>query len=136
MWDSRSKNNPFNTREKIFRELIRCNVATVEVPFSGGNDEGSVSRIRLFNADGAEIQVLEEAYIPSEYDEKTKSWKPTREMTRDEMLAEALSRPVYDKYGGFAGDFSVDGKVCWNVKERKVTESGERSCSESYDDDI
>jgi hypothetical protein len=134
--DVLSKNNPFNTREKIFRELTRCNVATVEVQFSGGGDEGSVNRIRLFNADGVEINVLEEAYISSEYDEKTKNWKPTREMTRDEMLAEALSQPVYDKYGGFDGDFSVDGKICWNVKERTVTESGERSCSESYDDSL
>ncbi len=134
--DVLSKNNPFNTREKIFSELAKRNAATVEVSFSGGNDEGSVNRIRLLDADGNEINVLEEAYISSEYDENTKSWKPAREMTRDEMLAEALSQPVYDKYGGFGGDFSVDGKICWDVKERKVTESGERSCSESYDDDI
>ena len=136
MWDSLSKTNLFNTREKVFSELVRRNVASAIVSFSGGGDEGSISGISLLDADGKEVSHLREAYIGSEYDEKTKSWQPARKMTTDEMLVEALGQPVYDKYGSFAGDYSVEGKVTWDVKNLKVNESGYQSYTQSYDEDI
>ncbi len=39
-------------------------------------------------------------------------------------LAEALSRPVYDEYGGFAGEFEVEGRVVWDVPNATVSMVG------------
>ena len=55
-------------------------------------------------------------------------------------LAEALSRPVYDEYGGFAGEFEVEGRVVWDVSKGTVGmegfEAGEDSeTGESSEDD-
>jgi hypothetical protein len=136
MWDSLSKNNLFNTREKVFSELVRRNVASVIVSFSGGGDDGSIDGISLLDADGKEVSHLRETYISSKWNEKTKSFEPDREMTEDEMLVEALGQPVYDKYGTFAGDYSVEGEILWDVKNQKVNDSGTQSYPQSYDEDI
>ena len=39
-------------------------------------------------------------------------------------LAEALSQPVYDEYGGFAGEFEVEGRVIWDVSKATVSMEG------------
>jgi hypothetical protein len=35
-------------------------------------------------------------------------------------LADALSDPVFEAYGTFAGDFDVTGDVIWDVEEKTV----------------
>jgi hypothetical protein len=130
-----SKTNLFNTREKVFSELTRRGVATVNVFFEGGGDDGSVTEICMLDANNVAVGRLKESFIETEFDEETKTWEHKRELTPDEMLFEALSQPVYEKHG-FNGDYRMEGKHCWDVKTHKVTESISRSCYESFDEGI
>lgn len=106
------------TREQVWEELTRRNAAKAVVHFSGGNDEGSVSRIELVDANGAEIGELQEIYAPTEWSEKEKKWVRKTQPTQEELLVNALVRPVYDKYYSFAGEYYVEGTVTFNVANR------------------
>lgn len=94
------------TREELFAELRRQGVAKVQVEFSGGGDEGGVDVILLLDSEGKIIRKLEEYYD-----------KPHP----DSDLSQSLAAPVYSRYGGFAGDFSVRGTVEWDVADGMVT---------------
>lgn len=97
-------------RRSVFARLKDKGVALVEVEFSGGHDEGGVDSIVLYDAEGAEIERLDE----------------------DDELGEALSEPIYDKYSTFAGEFSVTGVVTWNVVDETAAISGDES-NESWE---
>ena len=49
-------------------------------------------------------------------------------------LAEALSQPIYDEYGGFAGQFEVEGRVIWDVSKATVSMEGSEA-EESPEDE-
>lgn len=38
-----------------------------------------------------------------------------------------MEGPIYEEYGGFAGDFSVSGRVTWDAETGTVSMSGEES---------
>jgi len=127
------------SRDKVFATLKGMNVAKVEVFYSGGNDEGGVNQIDLFDADGKKIRSMEEYYGGnSVWDEAIKGWKQAEAPTDEQRLSQALCIPVYDKYGSFAGDFYVDGTITWDVENRKVRDHGTEQVShdESFDDDL
>jgi hypothetical protein len=93
------------TRDEVFQQLRQKGVKKAVVHFSGGNDEGGADSIVLHTSDGTETEAV--------------GWRSTSEGE----LNNALSEPVYAAYGGFAGDFSVDGEVVWDVEKRTVVMS-------------
>jgi len=101
------------TRDEAWAELARRGATRVVVEFSGGNDEGGPESIVLYGPDLDDpsklvsIGTVEESFGDAE--------------DADELLADALSKPIYDAYGSFAGEFSVDGKVTWDAPTRTVT---------------
>lgn len=95
------------TREGVFDELARRGVHRVEVEFHGGSDEGDVERIALYTEGAEEPMATLDAYGG----DSTAS---------DSLLSDALQRPVWDRYRGFAGDFDVMGSVVWMVADRCV----------------
>ena len=127
-------------------------VATVNVEFSGGNDEGGADAITYLDASGSQVAVdtpNAQAYEGNEYDPDTKNWKSTgwivaswgdgedrkyttRPATPDEIraaeLRKVLEAPIYDRYGSFAGEFSVYGTLTWDV----ATSTNEMHGQESY----
>ena len=104
-------------RNEIFEKLELRKVTSVSVAFSGGDDEGYCEEIILIHGDGS-ASTLSEPYISTTYDSVKQQWVYSRELTDDEVLAESLCKPIYDEFGSFAGDFSVDGHLIWNVKEK------------------
>lgn len=134
---------PTPTRAQVFDRLAEMGVATVEMEFSGGNDEGGVDVYSFLDADG---KVLPQPFqnVPSisghyTWDGDTSGIPagtpvvqeycgPGRHSLRRATPAEielrgfadALEQPIYSEYGSFAGEFSVYGVLTWNVKARTV----------------
>ena len=112
-------------------------IVKVDVHFSGGNDEGGADGFTAFDAEGKEValDLDSNAYEDQEFDPATKRWKPIgwtvhsfdpverkhgkRPATPEEIeiarLRDALEAPIYEEYGGFAGEFYVDGTCTWDV---------------------
>jgi hypothetical protein len=97
------------TREQVFNELTKRGVHTARVEFSGGSDEGHAEDIEFLDTQGNAMDHSVCVY-----------YGPTCGVGNDAALSEALQQPIYDQWGGFAGDFSVYGHCIWEVPERKV----------------
>jgi hypothetical protein len=141
---------------QILRDL---GVATVKVEFSGGNDEGGADSIVYLDASGSQVTLGlpdTRAYQSSKFDADT--WKPTgwivseyeppaegeergkwgtRPATPEEIrasdLLQVLEAPIYDRYGSFAGEFSVYGILTWDVATGKPSMDGQESYTEWVD---
>lgn len=132
-------NKNLMSRDAVFAALKAKGASKVEVHYGGGNDEGGVHDIYLYDAAGKKIGEMQEYYGgTSIWDEATKTYKPAEPPSDEQRLSETLCAPVYDKYGGFAGDFYVDGIVTWDVENRKVNDHGTEQVShdESFDEDL
>jgi hypothetical protein len=125
--------DPVLSKSGAFAELRNRGAAKAIVAFQGGNDEGGVEEITLLDADGKEVGKLQEYYGGSTWNPETKKWdkpKLNPQVQKDADLAEALGKPVYDKYYNFAGEFYVQGTVIWDVKTQDVKMSGSESHEE------
>jgi hypothetical protein len=90
----------------VYRELAARGVARAVVLFSGGGDEGGADAILLFDEAGSRLP-----YLPyTDYEDDSP----------DAALRRELEEPVYDRFGTFAGDFYVAGRVEWLVSSRRV----------------
>lgn len=119
------------SQNEVFDALEKRGVKTAQVHFSGGDDSGSIEYIMLHMPDGTTVELP----VPNWYYQYSNgkcqvmrsvpkadgSWEsvPYVPMPDDE-LADGLMEPVENRYGSFAGDYSVDGNVMWDVKERKA----------------
>lgn len=93
-------------RNWIYRELDKIGVAKAIVCFDGGNDDGGVQSIDYFDATGNKVKEIG-------FDE---SWEDHRSSS---TLEKELTKPIYDKYHTFCGDFYVSGTLTYDVCERK-----------------
>jgi uncharacterized protein DUF6878 len=96
------------TRADVFAELAERGVHTARVEFAGGNDEGHAENIELLDAEDKAIE------------HSIKIYYGTDGAQNDIALSEALQQPIYDRWCGFDGDFSVWGNCIWRVPERRV----------------
>lgn len=55
---------------------------------------------------------------------------------RMSQLENAISQPVFDKYGSFAGEFSVNGEVIWALEERRCYMEGDESSYEGFYEEV
>lgn len=112
------------SRSEVFRRLGELGADQGIVEFSGGNDEGAPDSIVLRRGGEAIRELI--------------SWpEPPHSCTAAEaQLIDALTAPVYEIYGTFAGDFDVTGEVIWDVPARTVQmirdERSEYEHSEDY----
>lgn len=125
-------------RPAVFAELRKRNITQVKVHFSGGNDEGGADSHVATLADGTKVEL---GRVTVYQDWRTKQHFAyeaggQRPATDDEMaeqrLLDGLEQPIYDEYGSFAGEFSVDGIVTWNVKDEKVSMAKEEQSGYDY----
>ena len=140
-----------NSIRSAMTTLQGLGVVKVNIGFSGGNDEGGADAITYLDAAGEKVETgLPEtgAYQSTEFDATTNTWKPTgwivtewdrdtgkhsnRPATDEEVratqLREVLEAPIYDRFGSFAGEFSVYGDLTWDV----ATGTHEMHGQESY----
>lgn len=114
----------FMDRHKIFSTLKARNIVKVEVHYSGGDDEGGVNQIDLIDTAG-KVEHMEEYYDGySKWNDATQRWEEPAPPTEEQLLSKSLCRPVYDRYGSFAGEFYVNGSVVWDVVAGTVKDSG------------
>ena len=133
------KKNNMMSRDSVFAALSKRGAVRVEVDYSGGNDEGGVNGITLFDANGENIGHMDEYYGETQqWDEATKKYIPSPPPTDEQRLSQALCAPVYDKYYSFAGDFYVNGILTWDVANKKINMRGteEVSHDEDFDEDL
>ncbi len=91
------------TREQVFAELATRGVHTARVEFAGGGDEG--------DAEDSE-QIEHSVRVCCDRNDSAGDG--------DSALSHALQDPIYERWGGFAGAFSVSGHCIWHVPDRKV----------------
>ena len=97
------------TRAEVFAALASRGADRAVVQFSGGNDEGGPDSITLYEAEN------ELTLLPTwPHGEDTVAAKA------DARLADALSDPLFEAYGTFAGDFEVSGEIIWDVAGKTV----------------
>ena len=108
-------------RDDVWTELARRKVDLVKVEYSGGNDEGGVEVICFY-----QLSVTgNEQMVGVLKDHPSYRVNLTPEQKSDNQLYRFLEQPVYDKWGGFNGEYSVSGTLTWEVIKRTVTHSGE-----------
>lgn len=112
------------TRDEAWTALTLRGVDYAVVQFSGGNDEGGADAITLTRQEGDTLVKVAELRGWSDVD---------RDSPEDEALGDALEGPVRDSYGGFAGEFWVNGTVTWDVTKREIRQDAdERSSGEDW----
>jgi hypothetical protein len=126
------------TKNEIFEELKKRGAAKAIVTFSGGGDEGGVNCIDLFDASSKNIGSLDENFEAEKWNPETKRMEPVENIPMDGKLANALGKPVYDKYGGFAGEFYVSGEIIYDVAASSIKINGteEVSHGESFEEEL
>jgi hypothetical protein len=122
------------TREEIFAFIESKGGDSVVVSYSGGNDEGGIDSIEMFKD---ELKVCEFEEPREEWNAIQHTYVPDDSNPDNKFIA-AMTAPVYEEYHSFAGEYSVEGAITWDCKERKVTDSGdiEVPSYDSYEKEI
>lgn len=127
------------TVAETMRWLRDRGVAKVEIPFSGGNDEGGTDGFTALDQNGNEVRLpVSSAVLDTVWDRAARTWKPTewvvrswegdfgkdrtlvtRPATPEEIevtrVQACLEQPIFDRYHSFAGEFQVYGTLTWDV---------------------
>lgn len=109
------ENLTVGNRYKCFLNLLDAfNISKIRVSFSGGGDSGGIDDVEFsYNDDKCNLTV--EDHIKNEF-------------------YNFLEEPVYDNYGGFAGEYNVNGDLIYDVRNHTVF----MTCNEysyEYDDE-
>ena len=103
-----------DTKEWVWAEMEKRGAINATIEFSGGHDEGGADSITLTMGDGSK--------------ESLETWRA--ENDDEGRLITYLQDQLYDRWGSFAGEFSVYGTIEWDVTERKVVLDGSESVEE------
>lgn len=137
------------SRSIVFAKLKQLGITRVDVSFSGGNDSGGADGMTVTYADGT---TKDESPFPDVHpravqEYRTGNWvvwgdfvpgvgRTHRPATPAEIEAvqwsDALEAPIYNRWGSFAGEFSVSGTLVWDVTAGEVRLTGEEEVS-SYE---
>jgi hypothetical protein len=98
-------------QQEVWQELARQGATIATVAFSGrAGSGGKLGTVDLCGRDGRQ-----------------------RLDARGEALGFALAAPVWDRFGGFAGQPLVRGAVTWNLADRNIVIAGKRG-SDSFEE--
>ena len=124
------------TRNEVFDALTAMGAAVAEVHYSGGNDDGGAEDIFLRDQNGSLLSEGFPSYVDEwKYDPETHRSERRKDLSDKERLQLALEAPVHERWGSFAGEFYVSGKIIWDVAARTVIDSyDERTCSQHDED--
>jgi hypothetical protein len=100
MWATYPPRDENRHKERVFLALAARGVERMVVQFSGGNDEGGVSGLIPYDAEGNEL--------------------PSDEMWKDWDFIELLEAPIEAIYGSWAGDFYAYGDLIYDRKAGTV----------------
>jgi hypothetical protein len=109
------------TKAQVYDRLRERAATRVEIPFSGGNDEGGADAIILY---AGEEQIGD---LPT--------WSEPGAADPDTELADALTAPIYARWN-FDGEPYVDGTLTWDVTSETTTLTGEASTTQPFDEEL
>lgn len=94
--------SPGMQAEEILLLLERFGICRAVIPFCGGHDEGHLGSLQLYTSLDASVPEvkLSEQDVPEAYRQ--------------------LAWPILSSYQTFAGDFSVEGELSWDVARRSA----------------
>ena len=126
-----------NDKNKIFDMITKMGFIGGTVIFTGGNDEGGVESIMLRTND-SEKELKESEGARTIYDQQLKKYRKLGDETEEDILYELMSKPVYDEYGSFAGEFYVSGEIYFDCEKRTVLMTGNETIEEyiSIDEEL
>ena len=126
------------SKSELFQFIRNKGGDEARVHYSGGGDEGGVNSIEIVAAGGKVVCTLNEPYSSSRYDPATQSWVTEKSADPDAPFLTDLCAPVYDKYGGFAGETYVDGVITWDANTCTIKDVGNAEVpqTEHYDEDV
>lgn len=92
-------------KAELMAELRAKNIATLTMHFDGGNDEGGINShyVRLVGDEQDLDYQAGSALFPMD-------WEKYQE----------FEASFLDRWGSFAGDFSVNGTIVWDVEKNQV----------------
>lgn len=106
----------------------------MEAGYSGGNDEGGVNDIKLFDAAGKEIEAPD-FYLEREPRAGDPEYAIREGKVREQHpLWEAADSIMSTKYGTWCGEFEAYGTLFVDVKTGKAWTEGDYQVYTSYDD--
>ena len=117
---------------RIIAAFIKRGITMAEVTFSGGNDTGSCDGYTFFDADNNVVDGVNMNYVSSSHrvDGKWVERELTDEEKAENDFINLVDAPVYWRWGSFAGDFSVEGTMYYDItpdsdRPDQVTEDGQ-----------
>lgn len=115
-------------RNQVFEKLKELGATKAIVAFSGGNDEGGVDDIYLYNNDQQISHQFGSWYTGHTWGYREDgSYGVLPDKEEADALAVALVAPVDERYATFAGEFYVHGEVVWDVEQKTVYMKGQES---------
>ncbi len=131
------------TREEVMAKIKEMGGVQAIVDFHGGGDEGHIESVYIYSkqvrtkeglADqeldilkNSHVATIQEHYTGNRFDQESQQWikiEITPEQVQETRLFEAITEPVNEEFGSFAGEFSVDGVVVWDVELDSVWMDG------------
>lgn len=121
-----------DAKRNLLAQLREAGAVRLEATYSGGNDEGGVDEIKLFDAKGKDV-LAPEMWITRKPKPTDQPWSIRDGKVHEyHPLWEAADRMLSTEFGTWAGDFTAYGTLYADAKTGKVSRSGEMS---SYDPD-
>lgn len=119
-------------KSALLDEVLKAGAVRLEAHYSGGNDEGGVDTIELFDVKGKKMEAPE-AWIERKPTADDAPYRIRDGVVHDyHPLYEAADNMLATEFGSWAGDFTAYGVLHADVTTGKVTRSGEMS---SYNPD-
>jgi len=143
-----NKQNVSNFLDAFYNEFIRLNIRYINATFSGGHDEGGYDTFTYLNSKEEEVPLKDcENYTYVETTlVKSETLNSKKDVVKQDIFyyedhkyanlqAFDLSTIFYklgalDRFGSFAGEFSVDGEVTIDVLTGKFKMTGNETIEE------
>lgn len=125
--------NQGQAKVHLLRAVREAGAVRLEADYSGGNDEGGVNGIRIWDAKGEELTA------PDSFTQRDPKPGDSEWAIRDGKVSEyhplwqAADDMLATEFGSWAGEFSAYGTLFVDTVEGKVTRSGE--VQSGYDSD-
>lgn len=103
----------------VYEEIIKRGAVKCVVHFSGGNDSGGADSIELLDEKDKVVGTIDR-------------WKKNNP-SKDAELYDLLCQPIYDRWGGFCGDYSVYGDLTWDAVTGTKKMTGQESSYQGFE---
>ena len=125
-------------RQDTFDALKQRGAVMAIVHFEGGGDQGDITAITLYDADNNEVGTVSrsENYPRIIYGQGKFQMFWDKAPTADDILWMSLAEPIDNKYGSFAGNYSVSGVVEYDTRDETVILRGTETVEEDFSEDL